>query len=218
MPAAEVAAGLRDADDAYEVQRLAAELMPQLRTGTPPTWKSGGPSRDTPLTHAALPTPGVMASPADASALHFNHRWIEAEVALRLGADGNPEAMAVSIEIVDTRWDEGRGAPALLKLADLQSHGALVLGAWIPYVAKDWSKQHCEVRIGASVREFTGTHSLGDPAWLLPQWKAHVASQGGVLPAGSVVTTGTWCGVLQAEKGDLVQVAFDGIGNASVQF
>jgi 2-keto-4-pentenoate hydratase len=217
VAAADVVAGLRDAADAYAAQRIACELMPELRTGTPPAWKSGGPSRDTPLTHAALPASGVMASPADASAMHFNHRWIEAEVALRLGKDGEPDAMTVSIEIVDTRWSEGRDAPALAKLADLQSHGALVLGAWVPYESKDWLKQRCEVRIGDTVREFTGTHSLVDPAWLLPTWKAHVASQGGDLPAGSVVTTGTWCGLLQAQKGDRVEVRFDGIGSASVQ-
>jgi 2-keto-4-pentenoate hydratase len=32
-----------------------------------------------------------------------------------------------------------------------------------------------------------------------------------------VVTTGTWCGMLVAHAGDLVQVRFEGIGSASVQ-
>jgi 2-keto-4-pentenoate hydratase len=32
-----------------------------------------------------------------------------------------------------------------------------------------------------------------------------------------VVTTGTWCGLLDARKGDLVQVRFEEIGEAQVQ-
>ncbi len=57
--------------------------------------------------------------------------------------------MAVSIEVVDSRWRQYTDAPALLKLADLQAHGALVLGEWIPYQARDWASQRCHVRIGA---------------------------------------------------------------------
>jgi 2-keto-4-pentenoate hydratase len=33
-----------------------------------------------------------------------------------------------------------------------------------------------------------------------------------VLAAGSVVTTGTWCGLLSAQRGDVVRVQFAGIG------
>lgn len=218
VAAADVAAGLRDAADAYAAQRIACELMPELAASTPPAWKSGGPSRDTPLTHAALPAAGVMASPADARAMHFNHRWIEAEVALRLGADGQPDAMAVSIEIVDTRWTEGRDAPALAKLADLQSHGALVLGEWRAFEQRDWAVQPCEVRIGsAPARVFVGTHSVGDPGRLFAPWLRHASRHGDTVAAGTVVTTGTWCGMLTAAAGDLVSVRFEGVGEASVQ-
>jgi 2-keto-4-pentenoate hydratase len=38
-----------------------------------------------------------------------------------------------------------------------------------------------------------------------------------LLPAGTVVTTGTWCGLLPARAGDEVEVQFDGIGAASVR-
>lgn len=62
-----------------------------------------------------------------------------------------------------------------------------------------------------------GSHSLADPAWLLPQWLSHATRNGQTLPAGSVVTTGTWVGILEARAGDLVTARFDGIGEASVQ-
>ena len=138
------------------------------------------------LTHAPLPPAGVRASPADFGDMHFNAPGIEAEIALRLGEGVTPEraaaltpetaaalvdAMTVSIEIVDSRWKDPAQASALLRLADQQSHGALVLGAWVPYAARDWAAQRCETRIGAREPVLrTGTHPLGDPAWLLPIW------------------------------------------------
>jgi 2-keto-4-pentenoate hydratase len=158
---------------------------------------------------------------------------IEAEIALRLARDVGAaeaagltheaapallDAMTVSIEIVDSRWQQGREAAALLKLADLQSHGALVLGEWQPYAPRDWSRQSLVVRIGnAPDRRFQGSHSLGDPAWLLPIWLRHVTRDGATVPKGTVVTTGTWCGLLEAHKGDKVRVEFDGVGSAQVQ-
>jgi 2-keto-4-pentenoate hydratase len=126
--------------------------------------------------------------------------------------------MTVSIEIVDSRWQQARSASALLKLADLQSHGALVLGEWKPFAARDWSAQQCTVFIGnAAPQVFRGTQSLGDPAWLLPVWLKHVTRDGVTVPRGTVVTTGTWCGLLEAKKGDRVRAVFEGMGEAEIQ-
>ena len=164
---------------------------------------------------------------------HFNVCFVEAEIALRLARDVTPEealaltpetaagvvgAMAVTIELVDSRWAESVGAAALLKLADLQSHGALVVGEWRPFEARDWAQQVCEVRIGeAAPQRFRGTHSLGDPAWGVPIWLRHVTRHGATAPRGTVVTTGTWCGMLPAKAGERVAVRFEGIGEAVVR-
>jgi 2-keto-4-pentenoate hydratase len=220
-------------DDAYAVQALVAQATHGPGRPFPRFWKSGGPSREAVLTHAALPPEGIWTSPADANAWHFNIRLIEAEIALRLAREVTPahaaamtqdgtaglvDAMAVSIEIVDSRWQQPAAAPALLKLADLQAHGALVLGAWVPFAPRDWTAQRCTVQIGNQpLVERRGTHSMRDPAWLLPTWLRHATREGQTVPAGTVVTTGTWCGMLPAGAGDLVVVCFDGIGEASVQ-
>ena len=230
------AAGLADADagTAYAVQARVAQALGWFGAAAPAHWKSGGPSREAVATHAPLPPAGVWASPADARGWPFTLRWVEAEVALRLGrpvdadqartldlaqARGLVDAMCVSIEIVDSRWAEGLQAPAWARLADLQSHGALVLGAWRPFeAAHDWAAQVCRVRIGAQpVREFRGTHSMADPAFVLLAWLRHASRDGALLPAGTVLTTGTWCGMLQAQAGDAVEVEFDRIGAASIQ-
>lgn len=233
VDAAPLASLLTGPDDAYAVQDQVGRECGWFDAGVPRHWKSGGASRSAELTHAPLPSRQVRASPADFRSTHFNLRFIEAEIALRLARDVTPaqaaalsdedaatlvDAMAVSIEIVDSRWQQAREAPTLLKLADLQSHGALVLGDWQPFSPRDWCRQACTVRIGdAPAQTFHGTHSLGDPAWLLPAWLRHAARHGDTVPKGTVVTTGTWCGLLDARKGDLVQVRFEGVGEATAQ-
>ena len=224
---------LPDADAAYAVQAAVARAIAAGEPGIARHWKSGGASRSAVPTHAPLPASGVWASPADARPWPLHSRGIEAEIALRLGRDVTPEraaaldadsaaalvdAMCVSIEIVDSRWTEGLDAPPLAKLADLQSHGALVLGAWQPYTPRDWTRQRCRVHIGAQPpHDFTGTHGMADPAFVLPAWLRHATRGGATVPAGTVVTTGTWCGIQPAQAGDLITAEFPGIGSAAVQ-
>jgi 2-keto-4-pentenoate hydratase len=221
---------LPDADAAYVVQAEVARQSGWFADGGPGHWKSGGPSREAVPTHAPLPPAGVWRSPAQAGDWPFHRRAVEAEIALRLrepvdagralslDTAGTPALvgeMCVSIEIVDSRWVEGADAPAWAKLADMASHGALILGAWTPFVARDWSSQVCRVQVGDQpVRAFEGTHSMGDPLHVVPRWLRHATRDGAVVPAGTVVTTGSWCGVIEAAAGDSVQVSFDGIGEA----
>lgn len=224
-----------NADEAYELQEALVHALDRERPGQglPPSWKSGGPSRNTTLTHSQLPAYGVRSSGSNMQGLHLRQPGIEAEIALRLSravdaqeaaalthedAARLVDAMCVSIEVVDSRWTDVKTAPALFKLADLQSHGALVLGEWVDFEPRDWTRQTCEVRIGeGDWKIFQGTHSLADPTWLLPVWLRHATQRVGTIPAGTVVTTGTWCGWLDARAGDEVQVKFPGIGHAAVQ-
>ena len=222
-------ATLQDAAQAYEVQDAVASALGWFEAGAVPRcWKSGGGSRGATLTHAPLPPAGVRTSPAEFGDLMFHAPGIEAEIALRLGKDVTPaqaakldhddaasliDAMAVSVEIVDSRWHDLPATPALLRLADSQVHGALVLGEWQPYAAVDWASQRCETKVGdvaTVVRE--GTHPLADPAWLLPIWLRHVTRHGQTAPTGTVVTTGSWVGVLPCRRGDQVTAEFAGIG------
>lgn len=228
-----LAMALHTAEDAYAVQAQVAAGLASAPAAFPVHWKSGGPSREAVATHAALPPEGVWGSPADGRAWHGNLRLIEAEIALRLGQPVNPalaahlrfesaaplvDALCVSIEWVDSRWQQGAQAPALLKLADLQSHGALVLGAWQPFAPRDWMQQRVQVQIGdRPVAEFRGSHAMQDPLWVLPAWLRHATRHGQTVPAGTVVTTGTWCGMLPAQPGDRVRAVFEGIGEAQLQ-
>lgn len=222
-----------DFQAAYAVQAEVARAHGWFTAGPARYWKSGGPSRNAELTHAALPPLGIWTSPAAAGDWPFNFRDIEAEIALRLSCDVDAElaqtldlpralalidGMCASIEIVDSRWLEKLDAPICAKLADLQSHGALVLGSWVPFATRDWSQQVCRAQIGQQPTvESCGGHTLSDPAFVLPQWLRHATRYGQTVPAGTVVTTGSWVGILHAAQGDLVTVEFPGIGEASVQ-
>ena len=224
---------LRDAADAYAVQDLVAQALHETGTGVATYWKSGGPSREAAQTHAPLPSEGVWRSPADARRWPCNIRLIEVEIAFRLGRDVTAsqaaelsqaaaaslvDAMAVSIELVDSRWLQGVQAPVLLKLADLSSHGALVLGEWIPFASREWPAQGGTVQVGnVTPLPFRGTHSMGDPVWVVPAWLRHATRHGQIAPRGTIVTTGTWCGMLPAAAGDRVTARFDGIGEAVLQ-
>ncbi len=224
---------LPDADAAYLVQHGVADALGWFGALPPRHWKSGAPSAAALQTHAPLPPAGVWSSPADARAWPFRLRGVEAEIALRLrcdvdadaaagldvaGASALVDAMCVAIELVDARWAEALQAPPLAKLADLQSHGALVCGAWVPFQPRDWSSLVCRVQIGrAAATEHRGTHTLGNPAAVLPAWLRHATRGGQRLAAGTVVTTGTWCGLPLAAAGDRVHVEFPGIGSAEVQ-
>lgn len=232
-----LASALQSADDAYAVQAAVAARLGWFGDGgsdAPRHWKSGGASRSAVLTHAPLPPQGVWQQPADARSAPWRLRGIEAEVALRLADDVDAQraatldeaaaralvdGMAVTVEIVDSRWATGFDAPPLAKLADQQLHGGLVVGSWLAYEAgRDWSAQRCEVRIGTETRAFRGTHALADPAFVLPTWLRHATRGGRVVRAGTVVTTGTWCGILHAQKGDAVRAHFEGLGEVQVQF
>lgn len=226
-------------EQAYAVQEQLYVALGHAPNEVPRYWKSGGPTRNDPMRHAPLPLAGVRPSGSSLDCLHLpylRNRWIEAEIALRIGQPVTPamaqsltmesardlvDALTVSIELVDTRWAAGRAAPPLLKLADLQVHGALVLGDFIPYApfrSHDWSGQPCRVRIGTETHDFKGSLGVSDPAWVLPDWLRHLTRHGATVPVGTVVTTGTWCGLLDAKAGDEVGVEFEGVGAAAPRF
>lgn len=227
------AAALADETEAYAVLDDVARALHWFGEAVPTHWKSGGPAPCG--QHAPLPPAGVRPSPASLSDIRLTLRGIEAEVALRLGepvdaarAAGIDRAgalalvdgMAVAIEVVDSRWHEGLDAPPLARLADLLCHGALVIGTWVPVDrTRDWSAQAGRVRVGDGAwQTFRGSHPMASPAAVLPAWLRHATRHGAVLPAGSVVTTGSWCPLLHASPGDAVEAAFDGIGDARLVF
>lgn len=217
---------------AYAIHQALGQELGWWAGGVPRNWKTGATGVGALPTSAPLPDAGVWASPADARAWPMHQCGVEAEIAFRLGADVTAaqaqslgqedvhallDGMAVSIELVDFRWQQGLHAPAWLKLADLQSHSALVLGAWVDYTPRDWAAQTCVARWGAHHVAVQGAHPLHDPLVLMAPWLRHATTHFGTVAAGTVVTTGSWIGLPFAQRGDVVEVEFAGVGQACVQ-
>ena len=138
---------LQSNDEAYAVQELVRKELAPEQAAVGRYWKSGASSREASLLSSALLDAGVWASPAQARDWPFNMRLIEIEIALKTNRLVTPAeaatltheqahtligAMAVTIEVVDSRWQQTDQLQPLLKLADIQTHGALVVGTWMP--------------------------------------------------------------------------------------
>jgi len=107
-------------------------------------------------------------------------------------------------------------APALLRMADHQSHAALLLGPWQAWRRLDWPRLAWRLaQQGAAPIERRGGYTLDDPARVLPAWLRHVCRDGLTVPAGTVVTTGAWGGLhpWHASGGVDIELSFEQVGS-----
>jgi 2-keto-4-pentenoate hydratase len=214
---------------AYAVQDALA-----TRLGPVAGWKVGA-SSDSAEPNAA-PLPASVVVPAAGATLHLparSLRLIELEVAVRLRTDLLPgermlsrdevmeavEAVLPVIEVVDSRLAETREAPAALRLADLQSHGALAYGApsGVPLREVDMGRLRTRLWFdGELAADVTGAHAAPD-IWRLVAWLArHAQARGRPLRAGDVVTTGSCTPPVIAAEGARVTGEITGLGRLEI--
>ena len=109
----------------------------------------------------------------------------------------------------------------LAQLADLQSHGALVLGP-----ASGFSPQQLDLRTLQAHLTFNSQVAAsavgGNPAedvWrMLARLAQHCVQRGQPLRAGQIVTTGSSTGMLFSPEGASVVAELAGIGRVELQF
>ena len=196
-----------DMEGAYEVQKLFLEKCGVATGG----WKIGAKSETGPIQGAPLPVPRIYPSPASILRRDYPVLGIELEIFFCFARDflPGPEpvrerdvldcigSFGASIEIVSSRISGWREAPKLCQLADLQNHGALVIGEKVTY-RSDFSfvQPTVELRFN-DVPLFSGSgrNPAGDPRRLLCWLVNHCRVKGLQLVAGSVITTGTYTGI-----------------------
>ncbi|MFJ4291355.1 2-keto-4-pentenoate hydratase [Cupriavidus sp. NPDC089707] len=217
-------------DGSYAVQDATL-----ARIGPVGGWKvgAGGPGQEP--TCAPLPAAGLLPHGVALQGSGWRLRGIEVEVAFVLGASLPPRdkpythhdieaALAhvvPAIEIVESRLEDWLGAGRDAQLADLLSHGALVMGR--PRVfTRDWlhlGALEATLRFGRrTVAHTIGGHQSPDIGALLVWLANHCAARGVGLKAGQVVTTGTCTGLLLASAGSRVSGAIEGLGTVTVRF
>jgi 2-keto-4-pentenoate hydratase len=198
-------------------------------------WKVGAKGPAAEPACAPLPASGIRPSGTSLMGPPWNMRGIEVEVAVRLGRDlaptaGEPDAATVraavdavlpAVEVVETRLAGWRDSAPLAQLADLQSHGALILGepAVIDLDTLDLRTVQAYLAFdGQPVASTCGANPAAD-LWRLVGWLAwHCVQRGQPLRAGQVITTGSCTGMLFAPEGAHVQAQLDGIGRIELRF
>jgi 2-keto-4-pentenoate hydratase len=198
-------------------------------------WKVGAKGPALEPNCAPLPGSGLLASDASLIGPPWTMRGVEVEVAVRFARDympGRPDASRESlmaavecvlpaIEVVETRLADWRESDPLAQLADLQSHGALVVGkpsALKPAEVDLRMVRACLAFDGQPVADSRGGNPAAD-IWRLLAWLAwHAEQRGRPLRAGDVVTTGSCTGMLFAAEGTHVVADLEGLGRVQLHF
>jgi 2-keto-4-pentenoate hydratase len=204
-----------DADAAYAVQREILSRRKEEIGG----WKVGAPSPQAGMRGTPLPADGVLHDPAYLKRHQYRAPGLELEIGFAFSRSFAPQAqpysddevlgslaqMGATIEVVASRlagWPKPNVSP-LTQLADLQNHGALVLGEMVPYDAGfPFLGAEIDLRMDQrSIFSGIGRNPAGDPRRLLPWIVNHCRMQGWTLRAGEVVTTGSYTGMYFPEAG-----------------
>ncbi|WP_114374191.1 2-keto-4-pentenoate hydratase [Elioraea thermophila] len=231
-----------DAAEGYAIQAAQAH-----RAGCwPPAGFKVGATAATMQLHLGIRTPAAgyldpasLRSSGYASALgQWRNPGVEAEIALRLGADlppgeHSPERLAEAvaevlpaIEIVENRYEGGVAIGTPMLIADRFFHAAAVLGppapGWPPsrLAGRDLAQVRGRLLLdGAVFAEGTGADLLGHPLAVL-RWLAAspAAAVFDGLRAGQIVLCGSVTVPAWLSGPAEVEVAFDGLGSVSARF
>lgn len=202
----------QDADAAYAVQ---AEVL-RLRKAGIGGWKAGAKSATGPIQGAPLPNDCVHPSPATLSRGGFRPLGLELEIAFCFGRVFAPRGapysgdevlegvqyMAAAIEVVASRYQEWPAVDKLAQLADLQNHGALIVGDYVPYQP---GYPFLDPSLfftfdGEDVVKGAPANPAGDPRRLLPWVVNHCTARGMTVGHGTLVTTGSYTGMHFPDK------------------
>ncbi|KAF1043846.1 MAG: 2-keto-4-pentenoate hydratase [Herbaspirillum frisingense] len=195
------------ADDAYRAQRAFLNRI-NARIGG---WKVGAKSPEGPIQGAPLPLKGLHPTSAMLRRDQFGVLGIELEIMFALGRDFLPSDAAptereviagiahigTSMEIVSSRLAGWPEVPKLNQLADLQNHGALITGDLVAYdEGFNFRRPHTHLTFkGDDIFKGAGANPAGDPRRLLHWVVRHCQEQDIALPAGTVITAGSYTGM-----------------------
>lgn len=224
-----------------EAEAADAQQALLARLGQPVAgWKVGAKTPDGPINGAPLPADAVLRSPAVLPLRHGRLPagrllGLELELAFFFGRDFGPgdetlsdaevlsaiDRMAATIELVASRFEEAVAVPPLLAEADLLYHGGLVVGEAVAF-DRGRSLTDPALRLaidGQPLPRLPGHNPAGHPLRLLPWLVRHVARRGDRLPAGTVITTGSFVGLVPVPpQAQVVEGAIAGLPPVRLAF
>ena len=213
--------------DAYDIQDAVTRQLGETVGG----WKVGAGSPPTAAFCAPIFARMIRASPASYQAGELRLIGIEAEIAFRLGRDLPPRAAAYdrdevvagaalhpAIEVVDSRYGDFRSLDRPSILADNFSNGGLVYGTAVPgWEALDLGGMRITVTEDGEPFADSRGGAARDPLGALVQFVNLMSSRGGAL-SGTIVTTGSWTGMVFTKGGAHIAADFGGLGRVEVVF
>lgn len=225
---------LGSVSDAYAIQEAVLATYQSRDDHAPKVWKAGAPDAASDALVAQIFPNHVYTSPASMVGNNHSMVGVEAELAFRfsyrLTQKDKPytpnevldaiDGVFVTIEVIESRFKDWDNAGELWQLADGLVSGGLVQGTGI----EDWRSikfEEQQVRVavdGQTTRVAKASHPLADPTLILSKAVNHVIERDGELTQHSVITTGSWVGIVAVGPGGEVKVTFPGIGEAKALF
>lgn len=209
-------------EEAYETQRELGDHLGWWPDGRPKAWKlaTGSPPQVAPIPDARLFTQKALScgyQPVTLCGIEVElvcelKQSITAEMSLTELAEAIA-ATHVAIEIFDVRGENWRNLPKPFLLADMQMHGALILGdsvsGWQP------DNELCLSARGVDLSHIALKPPIPDLLASLPWLAEHTKEQGWPLRAGDLIATGSWCGLLELPAETPMKASFSNIGSVS---
>ena len=152
---------------------------------------------------------------------------LEVELAFILGEDLDGRAtaadvwrasaeVALSFEIVDSRWQGGVPTVAML-VADNSNAARAVIGQRVP-ISADLRRIQVGLAIGDFRVEGHGENVMGDPARAVAWLAMHLDGRGQRLMADHIVLSGTLTAPVPVKPGDIAVADFGQFGHLSTSF
>lgn len=231
-PGARLPAELRPADfaDALAIQARTGELVGMDVGG----YKCSAPTPARPVSYAPIYAPSILdASPYPVPGAGAGGEVrIEPEIALVMAHDLPPRATPYDddevraavrearlvLEIVGSRYAD----PSAVTFPELLADNVANLGLFVgPVLPDPWTKKLDAFPIvvkngAATLMTRDGKHPDGHPLRALAWLANHLASRGEELKAGQVVTTGSYCGVLDVPLDAPLTFVYGDLGTLAV--
>jgi 2-keto-4-pentenoate hydratase len=217
-----------DAEAAYSIQHEIVAILGARIGG----WKIGSKSASGPIQGAPLPDVDLHADGARLPHAAFTPLGLELEIAFRFGRRFEPSATPYSeadvhagigafgatIEIVASRFAAWPDVDKLAQLADLQNHGALIVGEFTPY-REDFPFVAPSLHFnfdGNDVVKATPANPAGDPRRLLTWLVNHATSRGIAVTPEMVVTAGSYTGMFFPQTAGTASGRIEGLAPVSL--
>jgi 2-keto-4-pentenoate hydratase len=217
-------------DDALAIQRRVTELTGAAIGG----YKCSVPTEPRPVAYAPIAAPTIaVSSPMTVSAPGPTLQ-VEPEIACVIGRDLLPRSTSYDeedirdavkearfvLEVLGSRYTEFPNVPFPENLADSIANAGLFVG---PAVRDPWRNPLGEFPItvtsgGKLLLTRDGRHPDRHPLRPLHWLANYLAQQGTPLREGMIVTTGSYCGIVEVPLGETLTFTFGDLGGLSATF